>query len=142
MTLAAALLLPFLGLPAPFALAAVLLGTAARFAAVIPSVVFCLWCVPLFRGSPIPRKRTGAAWAVVAVLSAGWFWAGWHNGVRYQGYPYTLTTALISLLCAVVLGGMLSLRRRTDSIMYSLASNFLLFAWAPAFAFPWIGEMI
>jgi hypothetical protein len=81
-------------------------------------------------------------WAVVTILSAVWFRTGWHRGVQYQGYPYTLITALISLVCAVVLGGMLFLRRRTDSLLYSLASNFLLFAWAFACAFPGLGEMI
>ena len=126
--------------PFPFPLALlVLMGMPPLLAAVIPSVAFCFWSAPLFRGLAISRNRAAIAWSVVATLSAGWFGLGWATGVQFQGFP--LTAALISLLCAAVVGGMAILLPRTDPFAYSLAMNFLLCAWVFTYAFPWIGEL-
>jgi hypothetical protein len=81
------------------------------------------------------------AFALVAIASAVWFTLSWHYGLEYQGYPYTLTTALISLVFASFAAGMLTLWRRTESLVFSLAINFLLFAWTFTYAFPYLGEL-
>jgi hypothetical protein len=49
-------------------------------------------------------------------------------------------TAVISLAFAVVTGIVLLLSRRRTSLPLQLAVNFLLFAWAFTYAFPWLGE--
>lgn len=83
-----------------------------------------------------------AAFALVTVASMVWFGTGWHYGVEYQGYRYTLATALISLGFAAIAGGML-MRWRTESLSlpFSLTINFLLFAWVFTYAFPYLGEL-
>ncbi len=66
-------------------------------------------------------KRTAVAFAFVAIASAAGFGFGWHYGLEYQGMTYTVTTALISLVCSAVLALMLILSRRTISLPFSLA---------------------
>lgn len=108
----------------------------------LPGIFFCLWCWPVIAERPMSRRRTLIAAATVASASAVWFCISWNYGVRYQGMRYTTTTALASVLFAVVIGGLLIVsRRRAASSAYSLAVNFLVFAWAVTYAFPYLGEL-
>ena len=79
--------------------------------------------------------------SLVGTGSVAWFWGGWHFGIEYQGYQYTLDTAILSFLLAAVTAGTLYSSRRTGSLFLNVAANFLLFAWASTYAFPYLGEL-
>lgn len=108
---------------------------------VVPAVLFCLWCRPLWHDEAIPRKRTAIAASLLASASAAWFVGGISYGLRYQGFQYTISTASGSLAFAVVIAALLRLSwRRQNPVAYSLAATFLLFVWTVTCAFPWLGE--
>ncbi len=65
----------------------------------------------------------------------------WGYGVSYQGYRYTLTTAVISCSFAAVIAGLLVRLRGIPTARFSLTVNLLLFAWAFTYAFPYLGEL-
>jgi hypothetical protein len=71
----------------------------------------------------------------------GWFRGGWDLGIEYQSYQYTLDTAILSFLLAAATAGTFLASRRIGSLPLNLAANFLLFAWASTFAFPYLGEL-
>ena len=119
----------------------VFLGVPPLVAAAIPSLVFCAWSWPLFFGSTISTRRTLLAFVVVATASASVFGFYWGHGVTYQGYRYTLTTAIFSLLFAVVIAALLIRFWRDKTTWSSLAVNFILFAWVFTYAFPYLGEL-
>jgi hypothetical protein len=105
------------------------------------ATLFCIWCRPLFSGKPTGRKRTRATVASITLLSALWFYGGWDLGLKYQDYRYTLTTALGSLAFAILSAILVASSRRTGSFAWSLTVNFLIFAWAVTYAFPYLGEL-
>ena len=116
-------------------------GVPPLLAIAIPAVFFCLWCLPSFWGRLISARRTAVAFAFVSAGSALVFGFGWHFGLQYQGYTYTLTTAVISFVSAVIVLFMLILSSRRSSLPLRLAVNFILFAWAFTYAFPYLGEL-
>jgi hypothetical protein len=80
--------------------------------------------------------------ALVGAGSAWWFHEGWDFGIGYQGYQYTLDTAILSFLLAAATAATFLASRRTGSLLLNVGANFLLFAWASTFAFPYLGELI
>jgi uncharacterized membrane protein YbhN (UPF0104 family) len=52
----------------------------------------------------ISTKRTRVTFVIMTLASLLWFSLGWRYGVEYQGYRYTLTTSLISVFFAAVIG--------------------------------------
>jgi hypothetical protein len=119
----------------------VLLGVPPLIAILLPSILFCIWSGPLFRGSAIPSRRTLVATTIVGMMSAVYFYSSWRYGVKYQGYGYTLTMTLFSSFFAAAVGSVFALSRRTHSLAWSLAANLLLFVWVSTFAFPYLGEL-
>ncbi len=107
----------------------------------LPIGLFLLWGWPLFHGKPTGRKRTRAAAAVIGLLSLVWFRGGWDYGLKYQDFHYTLTTAIGSFVFAAAIAAILASRERADRFAWSLAANFLLFAWLLTYAFPYLGEL-
>jgi hypothetical protein len=77
----------------------------------------------------------------MGILSFLWFRLSWNYGLQYQGFRYTLITALGSSCFAMATGTILAASERTDSFARSLATNFLIFAWAVTYAFPYLGEL-
>jgi hypothetical protein len=119
----------------------VFLGVPPLVAAAIPSLVFCAWSWPLLFGLRISARRTLLAFVLVATASALEFGFNWGYGLRYQGHRYTLTTAIFSLLFAVVTAALLIRFWRDKTTWSSLAVNFILFAWVFTYAFPYLGEL-
>jgi hypothetical protein len=107
----------------------------------IPSIIFYFWSRPCLRGSLISSTRTLIAMVLVGVGSVVWFRRGWDLGIEYQSYQYTLYTAILSFLLAAATAGTFLASRRTGSLLLNVAANFLLFAWASTFAFPYLGEL-
>lgn len=104
-------------------------------------VLFWLWCGALFYGKATGRKRTRAAAALIGLLSFIWFYGGWDYGLKYEGFRFNLTTAIGSFVFAAAIAAILASSRRTDSFIWSLAANFLIFAWLVTYAFPYLGEL-
>jgi hypothetical protein len=104
--------------------------------------LFCIWCGPLFYGEPTGAWRTRAAAAMVTLLSLLWFHAEWEFGLKYETFPFTRATAIGSLVFSVVIGAILASAHRRRSFIWSLAANFLIFAWLATYAFPYLGEML
>ena len=100
-----------------------------------------LWGWPLISRQPTGRKRTRAAAAVIGLLSLVWFRGGWDYGLKSQDFHYTLTTAIGSFVFAAAIAAILASRERADRFAWSLAANFLLFAWLQTYAFPYLGEL-
>ena len=133
---------PSVTCPLPFPLCWFLLLAPSWVVIAVPSATFWFWARPLFRGSLIPSRRTLIAMSLVGVGSVWWFRGGWDFGIRYQGYQYTLDTAIASLILGAAAGGAFALSRRTGSLALNVAANFLLFVWASTFAFPYLGELL
>jgi hypothetical protein len=51
-------------------------------------------------------------------------------------------TAIGSLIFAAAIGTILASPKRANSYIWSLTANFLIFAWAATYAFPYIGGML
>jgi hypothetical protein len=133
---------PSVPCPLPFPLVWLMfLGEPSWIVIAIPSIMFYFWSRPCFRGSLISSSRTLIAMALVGVGSVWWFRGGWDFGIRHQGYQYTFYTAILSFLLAAATAGTFLASRRTGSLPLSVAANFVLFAWASTFAFPYLGEL-
>ena len=126
--------------PIPFVLP-LLLGLPPSLAVGFPSVIFCLWCQPFFRGGLVPAHRTMVAFVLVALLSTVVFGLGWHDGFKYQEASFTIRAAIISFGGAALVLLMLALSRRTSSFPLQFATNFVLFAWVFTYALPYLGEL-
>lgn len=98
------------------------------------------WCPSLYSGLPRFPMRSIVLFVTLVVLSAAAFVGGWDYGVKYQGFNYTLTCLLISLLLAAACGVAVWLARKAPSFSRSLAAQFLIFAWLVSYAFPYLGE--
>jgi hypothetical protein len=125
-------------LPFPWFWLALLFGWAVP---VLPAALFWLLCEPLSYGKPAGPIRTRVAAALIGILSFMWFYSGWNLGVKYEGVRFTVMTALGSLFFAAAITLILASSRRTRSYAWSLTANFLIFAWAVTYAFPYLGEM-
>jgi len=117
----------------------VLLGFFGWVLPALPVGLFWLWGWPLFYGKPTGRMRTRVAAAVIGLLSIIWFCLGW-DGLTPEELRFALVTAVGSFVFAATIAVILVSTKRTDSFAWSLAANFLIFAWALTYAFPWIGE--
>ena len=110
-------------------------------ASILSTVLYCIWCGPLWRGEAIPRKRTAIAALIVGCVSAAWYLAGVRYGLRYQGLRYLITTASGSFALAAVIAALLIRSwRRQNPVSYSLAATVLLFIWSVTYALPWLGD--
>jgi hypothetical protein len=125
-------------LPFPWVWLAWILGWAGP---ALASGLFWLWTGPLSHGKPTGGKRTRAAAALIGILSFLWFRAEWGNGLKYEGFRFNFMTAMRSLIFAAVIGTILASPKRANSYIWSLTANFLIFAWAVTYAFPYLGEM-
>jgi len=103
-------------------------------------LAFLAWAHPLLTGSGIFPARTFVLWAVLQLLSAVWFAAGWQLGLQYEGATFTWGTLVLSVLLSLgALGLGMSCRRRA-SFPRNLVAHWLLFAWVVTYAFPYLGE--
>jgi hypothetical protein len=107
----------------------------------VPSVVFWLWSPGLFRGKAVVPIRSVFLFAISVVISAEEFVGGWGYGLRYQGFKYTITTALLSTALAIFTGILILRLRRAPSFALNLLTHFVLFAWLITYAFPYLGEL-
>jgi hypothetical protein len=109
---------------------------------IVGPVLLLLWNPRLLRGSSTYPRRSTIGLAILSLLSAAWFWAGWSLGVKYEGLFHVLGT--LALNAAALTGAwMLALRaRRRPSANRNLMAHWLVVAWLVWVAFPWLGELL
>jgi hypothetical protein len=130
---------PTITCPMPLPLVIPAMLALSKAAVAVPTIAFCLWSRSCFHGSPIPRRRTGIGFAIVALGSIWLFVSGWQYSFDYHGYNFTFGAAIVSLGFVAVIGTLLL--RRATSLPYSIFVNFLLFVWTFTYAFPYLGEL-
>jgi hypothetical protein len=131
---------PTLVSPAAFPLTALVLsGIPQWLASVLWGGLFLAWHPALLRGVAQIPARTVALWLVVAILSAAYFAAGWHAGVRYEGALFTWTTLILNIFLSILCTALLWRARTRPSLGRSLSLHASLFAWISTYAFPYLG---
>jgi hypothetical protein len=129
-------------MPAPLIIPVAALGIPSVLVIFIPSVLFLVWSRSQHPDLSSSSRRARIAFILIAIASATWFGWGWHYGVKYQGYDYMRTTALINAVFSAIIAGVVITRRRTGARpVEHLILDFLLFAWTFTYAFPYFGEL-
>jgi drug/metabolite transporter (DMT)-like permease len=111
----------------------------AIFALMIPALFFFAWNPRLLRGSPAVPRRSYALFAVGAVLSLGYFYSLWNEGLKVQGVSYTYSLFSANIAAIAVLGFVFA--RKEPSFRYNLFLHWTLFLWMSWFAFPFLGKL-
>jgi hypothetical protein len=111
-----------------------------------PSVILLLGAVPfLLVGIPLAVPKSQAVWptlvftSVLVLASIGYFSVAWSDGVKWQGFTYTVTVGLINVVFAglCLLFVLRAVRRRTFFNRYvAVLGPSMWFSW---YAFPWLG---
>lgn len=109
------------------------LGIPAWLVGGLVSVAFLLWCHPCLRGLPVPFKRSALACFAVGFLSLLYHV---YELARYRDQTILLGGA-VNFACALLIELLLLRSRRRDSVVASVVTNFLIFAWSSTIAFPW-----
>lgn len=108
----------------------------------IPALFFFAWNPGLFRGSVNFPRRTYALFAVVAVLSLGYFSLAWSDGLRNQGVRYTYTVFAANIVLVAILGFLFTISRKEQpSFRTNMFLHWTLFVWLFWFAFPFFGQL-
>ncbi|MFZ0963226.1 MAG: hypothetical protein WAO35_20385 [Terriglobia bacterium] len=110
-------------------------------ASLIPVVLFFLWNPGLLHEQSSVPKRTIAAAALLSALTVVYFAGSWHDGVKFQGGPYTLTIFIINFAWLALLWWLIVRCWRHPAFTTNLLSHWVLFAWLGWYAFPWLGEL-
>ena len=111
----------------------------------LPAAGFLLWnprtlLGQMSRAGHFPR-RTWALLGVLMLLSAAWFALGWRYGVEYEGFTFTVWSAVFSAVLGVATFTAARAATRTQRFVYSWLAHVILFAWAGTYAFPYLGEV-
>jgi len=109
--------------------------------AAVPTLVFWVWSPGLFRGKATIPLRSILLLAISVVASIVWFVGSWRYGLKYEGLTYSISTALLSVILAVLTGVLILQSRKSPSFAINLLVHFVLFAWLTTYAFPFFGEL-
>jgi hypothetical protein len=132
---------PSIFAPVPFPMFLLAWFVLGIFTPLVAPVVFCLWCIQLFRGVAKIPLRTPLLFLVLLLASTAWFYVGWRYGIRYEGRSFTVTTAALSASLAVGSAVLVVNALLRPSFLKSLFAHFVLFSWLFSYAFPYLGEV-
>jgi hypothetical protein len=104
------------------------------------AVLFWAWSPGLFRGEAIIPVRTFALLVLSGLFSLLWFGVAWRDGVKYQGFTFTVWAFLLTVLLLSLCSFLVWRSRAAQSFSKSLATHTLLFSWLVSYAFPYLGE--
>lgn len=121
-------------------------GTLSRSTGVVAGLlfvplVFCAWCLPLFKGSPIIPIRSLLLLVCTVVLSATNLILGYDDGLRFQGRAYVFGVIAISVTCWIVLATLAGFARRHPMQHWNIGFHTALFAWLAWYSLPALGEL-
>jgi hypothetical protein len=109
----------------------------------LPTLVFFLWNLGLFRGETKISRKSYILLIIVAILSVIWFVVGWRDGLHYEGAGYLYKVCAINIIWFAFLSATFFWysRGKKPSFSLNLALNWALFAWLAWYAFPYLGEL-
>ncbi len=105
-------------------------------------IAFFAWNPQLLRGIETVPRRSRVGLLVLTGLTVYDFIASWSLGIRYQGWPYTVTVAAANGVVLGVCWTLFVLARRQPSFFRNLLFHWTTTVWLVWLAFPWLGESI
>ena len=107
----------------------------------IPTIGFWIVGRRFLHGTKrLPRFVVIGFW-ILAVLNVRHLYGGWSYGVEWQGELHTRVVVVISAVSTVIIGGLVTWARRTESSRLSLGVTWICMLWLVWYGFPYLGEL-